>query len=153
MSAFGGCLRVTISGGAPLDERAARFLIGLGLPLVEGYGLTEAAPVVTATALGDNVVGSAGRPLPGIDLRLTQQGELLVHSPSVMLGYWKDEELTRQALDAAGWLSTGDLAEIRDGRVFIRGRLNEMIVLSIGEKVNPNVIEADITYDRLLSPM
>ncbi|WP_159589704.1 AMP-dependent synthetase/ligase [Chelativorans xinjiangense] len=81
MAAFGGRLRITISGGASLDERIARFLIGLGLPLVEGYGLTEAAPVVTAMALGDNVVGSVGRPLPGVDLELNQQGELLVHSP------------------------------------------------------------------------
>ncbi|MFI5012190.1 MAG: AMP-dependent synthetase/ligase, partial [Hyphomicrobiales bacterium] len=149
MAAFGGRLRVAVSGGAPLGAGIARFMIGLGFPLVEGYGLTEAAPVVAATALGDNVPASVGRPLPGVDVKLTARGELLVRSPSVMIGYWKDEAGTTQALDAAGWLSTGDIAEIRNGRIFIAGRLKEMIVLSIGEKVNPNIIEAEIARDAL----
>ena len=149
MTAFGGRLRVAVSGGAPLGVGIARFLIGLGFPLVEGYGLTEAAPVVAATALGDNVPGSVGRPLPGVDVKLTIRGELLVRSPSVMIGYWKDEAETAQALDAAGWLFTGDIAEIRNGRIFVAGRLREMIVLSIGEKVNPNIVEAEIARDAL----
>ncbi|HSL78779.1 MAG TPA: AMP-dependent synthetase/ligase [Pseudolabrys sp.] len=149
MAAFGGRMRVAVSGGAPLDEEIARFLISLGLPLVEGYGLTEAAPVVTANGPDDNFPGSVGRPLPGIDLRIGERGELLVHSPAAMMGYWKDEAQTAQALDADGWLSTGDIAEIRDGRVFIRGRLKELIVLSTGEKVNPNVVEAELVRDML----
>ncbi len=149
MQAFGGRLRVAVSGGAPLDAAVARFLIGLGLPLVEGYGLTETAPVVAASALDDSVPGSAGRALPGIDVKVTARGELLVRSPSVMLGYWKGEAQTAQALAADGWLATGDLAELRDGRIYIAGRLKEIIVLSIGEKVNPTMVEAEITRDAL----
>jgi len=151
LAAFGGRLRVAISGGAPLDQGTARLLIGLGLPLVEGYGLTEAAPVVAANGLDDNLPGSVGRPLDGIEVKLTSNGELLVHSPSIMMGYWKDDAATARAFDESpGWLSTGDVAEIDvDGRIFIRGRLAEIIVLSIGEKVNPNVVEGELTRDSL----
>ena len=149
MAAFGGRLRVAVSGGAPLGPGIARFLIGLGLPLVEGYGLTEAAPVVAASALGDNVPGFVGHPLPNVDVQLSGRGELRVRSPSLMMGYWKDEAETARVLNAAGWLSTGDLAEVRGGRICIAGRLKEMIVLTIGEKVNPNAVEAEICRDAL----
>jgi long-chain acyl-CoA synthetase len=150
LAAFGGRLRVAISGGAPLDQGVARLLIGLGLPLVEGYGLTEAAPVVAANGLDDNLPGSVGRPLGGVEVKLTSKGELLVRSPSIMTAYWKDDAELARTLDSAGWLSTGDVAEINeDGRIFIRGRLKEVIVLSIGEKVNPNVVEAELTHDPL----
>ena len=150
LAAFGGRLRVAISGGAPLERDVSKMLIGLGLPLVEGYGLTEAAPVVSANGLGDNLPGSVGRPLAGVEVKLSAQGELLVRSPAVMAGYWKDEARTKQALDPAGWLATGDIAEINgDGRLFIRGRLADVIVLSIGEKVNPNTVEAELCRDPL----
>jgi long-chain acyl-CoA synthetase len=149
MAAFGGRLRVAVSGGAPLDERIARFLVGLGLPLVEGYGLTEAGPVVTGNALDDNVLGSVGRPLEGVHLRVSEQGELLVRTPSVMLGYWQDEAQTSRAVDKDGWLATGDNAEIRDGHVFIPGRLKEIFVLSTGEKINPNIVEAELSRSPL----
>jgi long-chain acyl-CoA synthetase len=149
LAAFGGRLRVAISGGAPLDQGIAQLLIGLGLPLVEGYGLTEAAPVVAANGLEDNVPNSVGHPIKGVEVKLSPKGELLVRSPSMMIGYWKDVDATTRALDRAGWLSTGDVAEIRDGRIFIRGRLREMIVLSVGEKVNPNIVEAELARDAL----
>lgn len=149
LAAFGGRLRVAISGGASLDQDVARLLISLGLPLVEGYGLTEAAPVVAANGLDDNLPGSVGRPLQGVEVKLTPEGELLVRSPSMMTGYWKDDGETARTLDPMGWLSTGDVAEIKGGRIFIRARLREMIVLSIGEKVNPNAVEAELTLDRL----
>ncbi len=149
LAAFGGRLRVAVSGGAPLDQDAARLLIGLGLPLVEGYGLTEAAPVVAANKPDDNLPGSVGRPLQGVEVKLTPEGELLVRSPSVMTGYWKDDGATARTVDPMGWLSTGDAAEIKDGRIFIRARLKEMIVLSIGEKVNPSTVEAELTRDWL----
>lgn len=151
LAAFGGRLRIAVSGGAPLDRGVARFLIGLGLPLVEGYGLTEAAPVVAANGFDDNEPGSAGRPLEGIEVKLNAEGDLLVHSPSRMAGYWKDGAATAQTLDPAGWLSTGDLAEMKDGRIFIRGRLKQTIVLSIGEKINPNIVEEALTRDPLFS--
>jgi long-chain acyl-CoA synthetase len=151
LAAFGGRLRVAISGGAPLDPGIARLLIGLGLPLVEGYGLTEAAPVVAANGLDDNLPGSVGRPLQGVQVTLSPENELLVRSPSLMTGYWKDDVGTVRAISRTGWLSTGDAAEIKDGRIFIRGRLREMIVLSIGEKINPTVVEAQITQDPLFA--
>lgn len=149
LAAFGGRLRVAVSGGAPLEPDVSRMFIGLGLPLVEGYGLTEAAPVVAANRLDDNWPGSVGRPLPGVEVKLGAQDELLVRTPSVMTGYWRDGIRTQQTLDPAGWLSTGDIAELKDGRVFLRGRLTDVIVLSIGEKVNPNIVEAKITTDPL----
>jgi len=149
LAAFGGRLRVVVSGGAPLDQNVARLLIGLGLPLVEGYGLTEAGPVVAVNALDDNLPGSVGRPLRGVEVKLAPGGELLVRSPSMMTAYWKDDAETARALDPEGWLSTGDLAEIEDGRIFIRGRLKHAIVLSVGEKINPIVVEAEITRDPL----
>jgi long-chain acyl-CoA synthetase len=82
-------------------------------------------------------------------VKLTPEGELLVRSPSMMTGYWKDPGETARALDPMGWLSTGDFAELKDGRIFVRGRLREMIVLSIGEKVNPNTVEAELSRDWL----
>lgn len=150
-SAFGGRLRVMVSGGAQLPVDVARFLIGLGLPLIEGYGLTEAAPVVATNTIADNLPGSVGRPLEGIELKLLESGELIVRTPSVMTGYWKDDDLTAKALDRSGWLHTGDIAEIRDGRLFIRGRTKELIVLSTGEKVSPSDIETRITQDPLFA--
>ncbi|MFM9850345.1 MAG: AMP-dependent synthetase/ligase [Hyphomicrobiaceae bacterium] len=149
-AAFGGRLRVAISGGAALPTDVAQFLIGLGVPVVEGYGLTEAAPVVTGASLDDNLPGSVGRALGGIRLKLADRGELLVHSPAVMMGYWKNEAATVEAVDADGWLHTGDIAELKAGRVFIRGRLKEIIVLSTGENVNPNLVEAELTKDTLV---
>ncbi len=149
LATFGGRLRVAVTGGAALEQSVSRILIGLGLPLVEGYGLTEAAPVVAANTLDDNVPGSVGRPLQGIEVKLGAQDELLVHTPSVMTGYWKNDVHTPQTLDSSGWLSTGDVAELKEGRIFIRGRLSDVIVLSIGEKVNPKVVEAALTSDSL----
>ena len=149
LAAFGGRLRVAVSGGAPLEQSVPRMLIGLGLPLIEGYGLTEAAPVVSANTLEDNVPGSVGRPLQGVEVKIGAQDELLVRTPSIMTGYWKDAARTQQTIDANGWLSTGDIAELKEGRIFLRGRLSDIIVLSIGEKVNPDVIEAQLTADPL----
>jgi long-chain acyl-CoA synthetase len=149
LGALGGRLRVAVSGGASLPPDTARFLVGLGLPLVEGYGLTEAAPVVTATRLNEIVPGSVGQPLHGLDIKLGNQDELLVRTPAVMKGYWQDEMATAAAIDADGWLRTGDVAEIRDGHVFIKGRLGERLALSTGEKVMAGAIEAAIRRDPL----
>ena len=149
MAAFGGRLRVAVSGGAALPTDVARLLVGLGLPLVEGYGLTEAAPVVTATTLKDSLPGSVGRPLHGLDVRLGDKGELLVRSPAVMSGYWNRPQATSDVLDAEGWLKTGDVASLRDARIYIEGRLADAIVLSTGENINPAVIEDSILRDPL----
>lgn len=149
-SAFGGRLRVAVSGGATLPQTVARFLIGLGIPVVEGYGLTEAAPVISTNSVEDNLPGSVGRSLPGLDVKVAANGELLVRSPAVMNGYWKDDVATAATFDVDGWLKTGDHAEIENGRIFIRGRLKEIIVLSTGENVNPGVLETEIEKDTLV---
>lgn len=149
MTAFGGRLRVAVSGGAPLSEGASHFLIGLGLPLIEGYGLTETAPVVTATTFEDNLPGSVGRALQGVELRTTDKGELLIRTPSLMLGYWDDPVKTKQAITPEGWFRTGDIAEFHEGHVFIRSRLKEIIALSTGKKVAPTKVEASIAQEPL----
>ena len=147
--AFGGRLRIAVSGGAPLDTTVARLLCGVGLPLLEGYGLTETAPVVTATTFEESLPGSVGRPLHGVELALGEHDELLVKSPSMMLGYWHDADATREVLDQSGWLRTGDIAELKNGRVFIRGRMKDLIVLSTGENVATGDLEAAIVKDPL----
>jgi long-chain acyl-CoA synthetase len=150
LSRLGGRLRLAISGGAPLYGAISHCFVGLGLPLLQGYGLTEAAPVVTGNTLEDNVPESVGTPLPGIELRLGDEEELLVRGPNVMLGYWRNPEATASAIDAEGWLHTGDVARIAaDGHVFIVGRLKEILVLSTGEKVAPADLEMAITQDPL----
>ena len=139
---LGGRLRVAVSGGAPLAAPVARRFLGLGVHLVQGYGLTEASPVVTCNRLENNQPESVGRPLPGLEVELDASGELLVRGPNVMLGYWNNTGATAAAVDAAGWLHTGDLARIEDGRVFICGRLKEIVVMSTGEKISPADMEA-----------
>jgi long-chain acyl-CoA synthetase len=149
LARLGGRLRVAVTGAAPLSEKVARFFVGLGFPLVEGYGLTEAGPVVSGNSLEINTPGSVGRPLPGIEVATTEEGELLVRSPGVMLGYWQREEATREVIDDVGWLHTGDLAEIKGENIFIRGRRKDILVTSTGEKVAPADMEMTITLDPL----
>ena len=149
LNRLGGRLRVAVSGGAPLSPTVARFFIGLGLPLTEGYGLTEAAPVVSSTPPEGCMPGWVGRALPGVQTRLGAQGELLVRGPGVMQGYWNQPDATARAIDADGWLHTGDVAEIREGYVAIRGRLKEILVTSTGEKVPPVDMEMALTMDPL----
>jgi long-chain acyl-CoA synthetase len=150
LSRLGGRLRLAISGGAPLYGAISHCFVGLGLPLLQGYGLTEAAPVVTGNTLEDNVPESVGTPLAGVELKLGDKDELLVHGPNVMLGYWNDSEATAKAIDAEGWLHTGDVARIAEnGHVFIVGRLKEILVLSTGDKVAPADLEMAITQDPL----
>lgn len=147
---LGGRLRVAMTGGAPMSSRLMHCFIGLGLPLLQGYGLTEAAPIVTANTLEDNVPASVGVVLPGVELRAGQRGELLVRGPNVMLGYWNDPRKTSEAVDADGWLHTGDLGRIdSDGHVYITGRMKEIIVTSTGEKLSPADLELAITEDPL----
>ncbi|KPK53493.1 MAG: AMP-dependent synthetase, partial [Thiotrichales bacterium SG8_50] len=150
LARLGGRLRVAVTGAAPLSEKVARFFIGLGFPLVEGYGLTEAGPVVSGNSLEINTPGSVGRPLPGIEVATTEEGELLVRSAGVMLGYWQREDATHEVIDAEGWLHTGDLAEIEDDTIFIRGRIKDILVTSTGEKVAPAHMEMTITLDPLV---
>ncbi len=147
---LGGRVRAAICGGAALSPAIARVFIGLGLPVLQGYGLTEASPVVTANRLDDNVPESVGLPLPGVEVRLGEKEALLVRGPNVMLGYWNNQEATRAILSEDGWLNTGDTARLdKAGRVYITGRLKDIIVLSTGEKVPPVDMETAILRDPL----
>ncbi|MBM9537556.1 long-chain fatty acid--CoA ligase [Desulfobulbus alkaliphilus] len=147
---FGGRLRLAVTGGAPLQVELSRQFIGLGLPLVQGYGLTEAAPVVSANHEHDNRPESVGPPLPGVEIRLNEEGELQVKSPGVMLGYWNNEEQTRESLDSEGWLKTGDIARVEDGYIYIIGRSKEILVTSTGEKIAPVPLEMTLEQHPLI---
>lgn len=148
---LGGRLRVAVCGGAPLAQPVGRMFLGLGLPLVQGYGLTECSPVVTANRLADNDPDSVGRALVDVQLALGADDELLVKSPGVMLGYWNAPEATGAAIDDDGWLHTGDRARLADGRVFITGRIKDIVVLANGEKVPPADMEMAIAMDPLIA--
>ncbi|HET7060863.1 MAG TPA: long-chain fatty acid--CoA ligase [Nitrosospira sp.] len=149
LSRFGGRLRIGVSGGGPLYAETARFFIGLGLPLIQGYGLTEASPVLAANRLDDNIPASVGLALAGVEIRLGENDELQARSPGVMLGYWNKPEETRAAIDAEGWLHTGDKASISNSHIFITGRIKEILVTSTGEKIPPSDVEMAITQDPL----
>jgi long-chain acyl-CoA synthetase len=150
LSAFGGRIRFAISGGAPLDQAVSRFFIALGLPILQGYGLTETGPVVSVNTADDNHPATVGRPIPGVEVNISAQEELLVRGPGVMMGYWRNPAATEAAIDREGWFHTGDQASIDEaGRVTIIGRLKEIIVLANGEKIPPEDIEMAIAGDPL----
>lgn len=147
---FGGQLRVAISGGAALGSTVARCFIGLGLPLVQGYGMTETSPVISVNAVDDNHPQTVGRPFGNVEVRLGANDELQIRGPMVMQGYWNRPEDTAAVLSADGWLSTGDQADLSDGgRIRIKGRIKEIIVTSTGEKIPPGDLELAITADPL----
>ena len=150
LARLGGRLRIAMSGGAALSPEVSRVFIGLGLPVIQGYGLTEASPVVCANRLNDNVPASVGLPLPGVEVKIAENGALHVRGPNVMLGYWKNPEATRAVITEDGWLNTGDLVRIDTGdHVYITGRLKDILVLSNGEKISPTDVEAAILRDPL----
>lgn len=147
---LGGKLRVAISGGAALAPEISRVFVGLGLAVVQGYGLTETSPIITGNKLENNFPDSAGQPITDVQIRLGENNALLAKGPNVMMGYWRNEEATRAMIDADGWLNTGDTARISDtGHVYITGRIKEIIVMSNGEKVPPNDMELAILHDPL----
>jgi len=149
LARFGGRVRVAVSGGAPLSPTIAKCFLGLGLGLIQGYGMTETTPVVSANTLDDNDPSTVGRALPGVEVRIGENHELQVRGPIVMKGYWKRPEDTAKTIAADGWLGTGDQAEIVGGRIRILGRIKEIIVTSTGEKVPPGDLELAIGADPL----
>ena len=146
---FGGHIRVCVSGGAALSPEVSRLFLALGLPILQGYGLTEHSPVITVNPLEHNTPRSVGPPLPGVEARLGDADELQVRSPAVMLGYWQNPAATAELLDDDGWLATGDCARFDQGYIVITGRIKEILVLSNGEKVPPNDMELAVTVDPL----
>jgi long-chain acyl-CoA synthetase len=150
LARLGGRVRCAISGGAALPPDISRVFLGLGLPVLQGYGMTECSPVAAANRPDDNLPASVGTAVPGVQLKIGAQNALMIKGPNVMLGYWNNPEATKAILGADGWLNSGDTARIDgQGHVFITGRLKEIIVLSNGEKVPPTDIEAAIARDGL----
>ncbi len=147
---LGGRLRAAVSGGAALNEEIARVFIGLGVPIVQGYGLTETAPIVSANPLEDNIPGSVGVPIRNVQVKIGADDELLVKGPGVMLGYWNNHAATAQVIDPDGWLHTGDQARIDErNHIYITGRIKDILVLSNGEKIPPGDMESAIALDPL----
>ena len=147
---LGGRLRAAISGGAALPPDISRVFIGLGLTVLQGYGLTETSPIACANRPDDNMPASIGKPIPGVEVKIGAQNALMIKGPNVMLGYWNNPEATKAMIGPDGWLNSGDTARIDEaGHVYITGRLKEIIVLSNGEKVPPVDIEAAIARDPL----
>ena len=142
---FGGNLRFFVSGGSKLDPKIARDFLTLGIKICEGYGMTETAPMISFTPLNEIMPGSAGKILPGIEVKIADDGEIIARGRNVMKGYYKRPEATAETIDKDGWIHTGDLGEIKNDYLYVTGRKKEMIVLSNGKNINPIEIEQWIT--------
>lgn len=147
---LGPRLRLTVTGGAAMPHSVARLFLGLGVNLLQGYGLTETAPVVSVNQPENNDPDSVGPPIQGVTVDIGDNDELLVKGPGNMLGYWNNHAATATTIDSDGWLHTGDQARISDnGHIYITGRIKDILVLSNGEKVPPGDIESAILADSL----
>jgi long-chain acyl-CoA synthetase len=151
LAQLGGALRVALSGGAPIGAEVIRLFLALGLDILQGYGMTESSPVVAVNTPDDNDYRSVGRPLDGVEVRLGENDELLVKGANVMMGYWRRPDDTARVKQADGWLHTGDQARIVDDRIFITGRIKDIIVTSTGEKIAPGDLENAILADPLFA--
>jgi long-chain acyl-CoA synthetase len=147
---FGGSMERPSCGGAPLAPHIEKWYADCGLPILPGYGLTETSPVVATSTTDCRRQGSVGRPLPNVDVRIADDGEILVRGPNVMLGYWRNDDATAEII-RDGWLHTGDLGELdKEGFLYVQGRKKELIVLSTGKKVFPTRVESLLTASPLI---
>ncbi len=138
---LGGRLRMAVSGGAPLSLSVAKIFIGLGVPILQGYGLTETSPVISVNVPEDNEPASVGIPLNDVEVRIGDNEELQVKTPGMMQGYWNNHVATAEIIDADGWLHTGDQARIENGHIYITGRIKDILIMSNGEKIPPMDME------------
>jgi long-chain acyl-CoA synthetase len=151
-AALGGRCLGAISGGAPLGERLGHFFRGIGVTVYEGYGLTETTAAASVNHDEALRIGTVGRPLPGVDFRIGEDGEVLIRGGIVMRGYWRNEEATKEAIDSEGFFHTGDLGELdSDGFLTITGRKKEILVTAGGKNVAPAVLEDRLRAHRLVS--
>ncbi|MEI7497663.1 MAG: long-chain fatty acid--CoA ligase [Candidatus Falkowbacteria bacterium] len=142
---FGGRLRFAICGGAAINERAIRFFARMGVTIYQGYGLTETSPVISVNWSGANKLGTTGKPLPGVMVKIGADKEVLVKGDNVMFGYWQDEDKTKEVFTEDGWLLTGDLGFVdHEGYLTIVGRKKDVIVMSNGKNVSPEQIESEL---------
>ena len=147
---FGGKLKGGICGGAPVPPSISRIFIALGIPIVQGYGLTESSPVISVNRLGHNIPASIGLVVPGVKVYIGDNDELLAKGDNIMMGYWNNPEETATVIDDDGWLHTGDQARIENEYIYITGRLKEIIVMANGEKVSPADMEIAIADDPMI---
>jgi long-chain acyl-CoA synthetase len=151
-AAMGGRVEWAVSGGAPLGERLGHFFRGIGMAILEGYGLTETSAAHTANRPRNIRVGTVGQPIPGAAVRVAADGELLLSGPHLLTGYWNNPAATAEAIDSDGWFHSGDIGEIDDdGYVRITGRKKELLVTAAGKNVAPAVLEDRIRGNWLVS--
>ncbi len=150
MARLGGRLRTAIAGGAALSPEISKVFIGLGLPILQGYGLTETSPLLTVNRADANEPASVGQAAPGTELKVGENNVLFARGPQVMLGYWNNPTATAVVLSSDGWLNIGDQARIDpSGHVYIIGRVKDIIIMGNGEKVSPVDMELAIINDPL----
>jgi long-chain acyl-CoA synthetase len=151
-AALGGQVRYSVSGGAPLGARLGHFFRGIGINVLEGYGLTETCAGVTLNLPGRQRIGSVGQPIPGCSIRIADDGEVLIKGGNVFVGYWHNQDATREVFDQDGWFHSGDLGELDDdGFLTITGRKKDILVTSSGKNVAPMVLEDRLRAHWLVS--
>jgi long-chain acyl-CoA synthetase len=151
-AAVGGQVRYAVSGGAPLGERLGHFFRGVGITVLEGYGLTETSAAATVNRPSRNKVGTVGQPLPGVSAKIADDGEVLLRGGIITIGYWHNDAATKETIDADGWLHTGDLGSLdEEGFLRVTGRKKELIVTAGGKNVAPTVLEDRLRAHPLIS--
>lgn len=148
---LGGKLECFICGGAPLEDNVAEFFERIGVPVFQGYGLTETSPTISTNRYGYSKIGTVGQALPSVKVKIADNGEILATGPNVMQGYYGKPDMTKEVIDEEGWFHTGDIGEIdKDGYIKITGRIKNMIVLGGGKKIFPEEVEAVLETSELI---